>query len=46
MKTAEEMYPYLPNEENDIAIREYNQLMYGRREAYNEGVHLGTPVKK
>lgn len=38
MKTAEEMYPYLPNEENDIAIREYNQLMYGRREAYNEGV--------
>ena len=35
MKKAEELFPYLPNEENDIATREWNQRMYDKREAYN-----------
>jgi len=36
-KTAEEIYPYLENEESSIGIREHNQRMYDCRQAYNKG---------
>lgn len=37
-KTAEELFPYVENEYNDLAIREYNQRMYDKRAAYNLGL--------
>jgi hypothetical protein len=35
MKSAQELFPYLPNNDNDPATREWNQRMYDKREAYN-----------
>lgn len=34
---AEKLYPYLPNEDNDLATREWNQKKHDQREAYVEG---------
>lgn len=36
MKTAQEMYPYLDNENNNEAIRVHNQRMHDKRDAYND----------
>lgn len=37
MRTAEEMYPYLENDNDDIATRKYNQRQYDKRESYKLG---------
>lgn len=35
MKKAEDIYPYLPNEDNDPATSNYNERMHAKREGYN-----------
>lgn len=38
MKEEEKFFPIIQNEDNDLAIRELNQRMYDKRDAYKLGV--------
>jgi len=41
---AAEKYPYLENLDNDLGIREWNQRMYDKREAFICGYNLAAEL--
>lgn len=41
---ASEKYPYLENPDNDLGIREWNQRMYDKREAFIDGYILASEL--
>lgn len=44
--SAEELFPYYDNPNDDIGIREWNQRMYDKREAFNLGVKFSSKSDK